>query len=153
MADVIHRTTLEFRPSVNTPDFPEPTWKHNPSMAAVAGVPSRYWKAPANWDAVGAGPVEMSAGEKTTADATILSAARDAAVAAEVDAVERVLRAVVLVIRDELNLHADKINSILTAIDNNTTLATIRTAIAAIADYPQRTVQQLRDAVRNKLGT
>jgi hypothetical protein len=151
--DVIHRTTLKFLQSVNTPDFPEPTWKHNPSMAAVASVPFRYWKAPADWSAGGAGPVEMTTGEKATVDGNLLTASRDATVAQRVDNVEDALRAVVLVVRDELNLHADKINAILTAIDNNSTLANIRTAIAGIADYPQRTVQQLRDAVRNKLGT
>lgn len=74
MANVIHRTMLQFIPSVNTPDFPEPTWKHSPDMSAVASVPQKYWKAPVDWDAVGAGPVEMSAGEKTAADAAILAA-------------------------------------------------------------------------------
>lgn len=68
MANVIHRTTLEFRPSVNEPDFPEPTWKWNPEMSGVAGVPSHYWKAPADWNAAGAGPVEMSQAEKDAVD-------------------------------------------------------------------------------------
>lgn len=68
MADVIHRTTLEFRGSVHTPDFPEPAWKHNPNMTAVAAVPSRYWKAPPSWDG-DVGPVEMTQGEKDTVDA------------------------------------------------------------------------------------
>lgn len=152
MADVINRTTLEFRPSANTPDFPEPTWKHNPDMSAVAGVPRQYWKAPADWDAVGAGPVEMSAGEKAAVDAASLTASRDAATA-QIDQLENVLRAVLLVLRDELNLHADKINAILTAIDNGANLAAVKVNILAIADYPQRTVAQLRTAIRGKLGS
>ena len=71
MANVIHRTTLEFRRSANEPDFPEPTWKWNPDMAGVAGVPEKYWKAPADWDAGGAGPVEMTAPEKAAVDAVL----------------------------------------------------------------------------------
>lgn len=62
-----------------------------------------------------------------------------------------VLRAVMLVILDELNLHATKINAILTAIDNGSTLAQVKTNIAAIADYPARTAGQLRTAVEGKL--
>lgn len=121
-------------------------------MTAVAGVPSKYWKAPADWNAVGAGPVEMSAGEKAAVDAAQLNASRDA-VTAEIDRVENVLRAIVLTIRDELNLHADKINAILTAIDGAATLAQVKAAILLIPDYPQRTIAQLRATVRAKLGS
>lgn len=67
MSNVIHRTTLEFRPSVNEPDFPEPTWKWNPNMTAVVGVPFKYWKAPADWTG-NVGPVEMTASEKAVVD-------------------------------------------------------------------------------------
>lgn len=68
MADVIHRTTLTFVRSVNTPDYPEPVWKWNPNMDGVAGVDRRYWKAPASW--IGdVGPLEMTPAEKVAADA------------------------------------------------------------------------------------
>lgn len=153
MANVIHRTALTYLASVNTPDYPEPTWKHEPSMSAVAGVPSRYWKAPADWNAAGAGPVEMTQGEKDSVDAALLTAARDSSVVARIDNVEDVLRAVVLVLRDELNLHADKINAALTAIDTSTNYSTLKSNIGTVADYPQRTIAQLRTAVRNALGT
>lgn len=152
MADVIHRTTLEFRPSVNTLEFPEPTWKHNPSMSAVASVPSRYWKAPADWNPVGAGPVEMTPGEKATVDANALTARRDAEVA-PLDNVETLLRAFMLIVLDEFNLHSTRLNALLTAIDNNSSLANIKTAVLAIQDIPARTAQQLRDAMRGRLGT
>lgn len=68
MAAVIHRTTLQYIPSANEPDHPEPTWKWSPNMAAVAGIPFRYWKAPADWSAAGAGPVEMTQAEKDAVD-------------------------------------------------------------------------------------
>lgn len=91
MADVIHRTTLEFRGSVHTPDFPEPTWKHNPNMTGVVGVPSIYWKAPPTW--IGdVGPVEMTQGEKDAVDAAeaaaLVTANRAVAVAAPDDTQE-----------------------------------------------------------------
>jgi len=60
-------------------------------------------------------------------------------------------RALVLVLVDELNAHADKENSILTAIDSGSTLAQVKTNIAAIADYPQRTIAQLKTAMENKI--
>ena len=85
MANVIHRTTLVYIPSANTPDYPEPTWKHAPDMTAVAAVPAKYWKAPADWDAVGAGPVEMTSGEKATVDAAEATA-RAAALVTSFDA-------------------------------------------------------------------
>lgn len=44
MSDVVHRTTLEIRESVNAPDFAEPTWKTVTASekSAVAGVDPDY---------------------------------------------------------------------------------------------------------------
>lgn len=72
--NVIHRTTLQFLTSVNEPDYPEPTWKWDPDMTAVVGVPTIYWKAPADWNLPGAGPVEMTQAEKDTVDANLAAA-------------------------------------------------------------------------------
>lgn len=152
MANVIHRTTLEFLRSVNDPNFPEPVWKHNPNMSAVEGVPQIYWKAPADWDAAGAGPVEMTTPEKAGVDAAILAAARDGA-AAMFDNVEDALRAFMLAVLDEFNAHAAHNNALLSAVAGATNLATFQAACAAIGDYPERTATQLRNAVRNKLGS
>lgn len=146
--NVIHRTTLQFVASANTPDFPEPTWKHNPDMSAVVGVPVHFQK----WDAVAERPIPQTAGEQAATAAARLTASRNAT-AAQLDQVEGVLRAFMLLLVDELNLHSARLNSILTAIDGAGTYANMRTAIAAIADLPTRTAQQLRDAIRNKLGT
>lgn len=81
MANVIHRTTLEYLPSANTPDYPEPTWKHSPDMSAVAGLPRKYWKAPADWSPPGAGPVAMNAAEQAAVDAAEQTAVDDAEMA------------------------------------------------------------------------
>ena len=77
MADVIHRTTLQFFASVNEPDYPEPTWKWQPNMTGVVGVPTYYWKAPASWDG-DVGPVEMTVPEKAAVDQAIAIAAQGA---------------------------------------------------------------------------
>lgn len=61
------------------------------------------------------------------------------------------MRAVLLVILDELNLHAAKLNAILTAIDNGANLAAVKTNITAITDYPTRTAQQVRTAIQGKI--
>ena len=74
MASVIHRTTLEYRTSVNTPDFPTNTWIINPDLSAVQNVPIKYWKC------VGDAILEMSQSEKDEVDAEeeeILSAKRN----------------------------------------------------------------------------
>lgn len=159
MADVIHKTTLQFLLSVNTPDF-DSTWKINPDWTGVGGrppantVPQRYWKPPADWDAGGAGPVEMSAGEKTTADAAILSADRDARMVALIDQVESVLRHVVLLVRDEQNIQADRYNELRAQIVAATSLANLQTRVTNnTSDMPVRTLTQLRTAIRNALGT
>lgn len=146
--NVINRTTLVYIPSANTPDYPEPAWKHDPDMSQVAGVPTYFWK----WDAVNERPIPMTAGEQATVTAARLAAARDTAAAA-LDQVENVTRAFMLMVLDEFNAHSAKMNALLTAIDGAASLAALKTAVAAIADLPTRTAQQLRDGIRNKLGT
>lgn len=148
MSDVINRTTLQFLRSVNDPLFPEPTWKANPDMSQVAGVDPRFWK----WDAIADRPIPMTAPEQAAVVATALSDARDGAVA-RLAQTEDIMRAFMLLVLDEFNAHTAKTNAILTAIDNATTLANLKTAIAALLDLPTRTEQQLRTAIRNKLGT
>lgn len=148
MVSVIHRTTLEFRPRANTPAFPEPEWKHAPDMSAVVGVEPRYWK----WDSVAERPIPMTQGERDAADLARVTAQRDT-LAAQFQQAESVLRAFMLVALDEFNLHAARVNSILSAIDSGATLAQIKAAVLLVADVPIRTEAQLRTAIRNKLGS
>ena len=63
MADVLNRTTKEYRRSVNTPDYPAGTWIINPNLSAVVGVDRKYWQI--NGDSVS----EMSQAEKDAVDA------------------------------------------------------------------------------------
>jgi len=156
-ANVLNRITKEFRASVNTPDFPTASWIINPDMSAVAGFASKYWvisgdlvllMSQAERDAVDA----KEAADAAAAAIVARDAARDAA-AEQLNQVEDIMRAFALVLLDELNSHKDKINAILTAIDAATSLAEVKTNIGAIADYPTRTVDQLRAALRAKLGS
>lgn len=148
MANVIHRTTLQFIASANEPDYPEPVWKWSPDMSAVVGVPVYFQK----WDAVAERPIPMTQGEQDTVTAARLAAAREAA-AAVLDGVENITRAFMLLVLDEFNAHSAKMNALLTAIDGAATLAALKTTVGTIADLPTRTAQQLRDAIKNKLGS
>lgn len=154
MANVLHRTTKEYRTSVNTPDFPVVDWIHNPDLSVVTGFAPKYWEI--RGDLVGL----MDQAERDAVDAAeaqaLLDAARAAAKAAYDAALEefsKALKAVALLTQDELNLHALKINAILDAIDGASSLSTLKTAVAAIADYPQRTPAQLKAAFDNKVDT
>jgi len=67
----------------------------------------------------------------------------------EIDRNAQLTRAAVLVILDEFNQHALKINAILDAVDGANTLGVLKSAVAAIADYPQRTNAQLINAIQS----
>ncbi len=73
MSDVVHRTTLEYRVSVHTPDFPSGTWVINPDLSLLVGLIERkYWKV------VGDDVLEMTQPEKDAVDAAEAQAALDA---------------------------------------------------------------------------
>lgn len=44
MSTVLHRSTLEVRRKVNTPEFDTATWIINPDLSVVSRHPKRYWK-------------------------------------------------------------------------------------------------------------
>jgi len=70
MANVFHKTTYEYRRSVNTPDYSPVEWAINPDVSALitAQIPQRYWK----WDPVISAVVEMSEAEKAQRDQSTL---------------------------------------------------------------------------------
>jgi hypothetical protein len=80
MAHVLHKTAdpVDYRVSVNTPDFPPADWFINPDVSAVVAVPTKYWARPLS-DPV----TEMSQSEKDAVDAAeaaaITTAARNGA--------------------------------------------------------------------------
>lgn len=76
MANVLNRTSLEYLPSVNTPDYPEAAWIRNPDLTAVANCPKKHWKI------VGDDVVEMTQAEKDAVDAAQLPGIKQAKAAA-----------------------------------------------------------------------
>lgn len=172
MVVAIHRTTLELRPSADTATVPEPTWKHNPSLTAVGWtsesvpptVPFKYWKAPADWDAGGAGPVEMSAGEKAAVDAALLAADRDGRIA-RYDNLEDDLRQLLRALVDEFNAHSDRLdehgaryNALRAQILTATSLANLQTRVSnstqdMSTDMPTRTLANVKTVIRNGYGS
>lgn len=146
MSTVLHRTTRQLIRSANTPDYPTAQWIIEPDLLAVAGFAPKYWII------IGDVVTLMTQMQRDAVDAAEVEAGRESTAAA-LDAAENLARATLLVMLAEFNNHAAKINALLDAIDGASNLATLKTSVALIADYPQRTVQQLRTAVRNKLGT
>jgi hypothetical protein len=122
MSDVVNRDTLEFRRSVDRPLWPDPPWKHDPDMSAVAGVPVKYQK----WDGGADRPVEMTQAEKDAVDAAEAQALEDAEMGRL--NLKDALTALALVVLDEINTLRT---------DPRTTL-------------PAYTVAQLKTAIRDK---
>lgn len=74
------------------------------------------------------------------------------AVIAPIDTADDVLRAVVLMLLDELNLHSTRFKAVLDAAAGASTLAGFKTAMAAIQSIPQRTPAEVRAAIRAKVA-
>lgn len=146
MPAYLNRKTLAYRQSVSEPEIKDPeNWVKDPDLSAVAGVPSRYWKL--SGDVVSA----MTQAERDAVGAALLVSARDAAIS-QLQQPEDILRAFMLIVLDEFTLHAQRVNALLTAIDNAGSLAALKTAAGQIVDIPVRTEEQLRTAIRNRMG-
>jgi hypothetical protein len=144
MATVLHRTTKELKFSADENFHPVSDWIHEPNLSAVSGFASKYWNI--SGDVV----TLMSEAERAAVDASDMGALRDS-ISEKIESQQSYERAFAEILLDELNMHAARVNAILNAIDNGSSLASIKTAVAAIADVPTRTLAQLRTALRNKL--
>ncbi len=85
-------------------------------------------------------------------DQTRIDAVRDD-IKAKLDNAEDILRAFALLVLEDRNLLAAKLNGIRTLTINNATYAAYRTAITAAEATPIYTEAQLLTAIKNKLGT
>lgn len=121
-------------------------WLYDPDLSAVTGEPVKYW--------IITGDVVtlMDQAAKDAVDADELSATRDSQ-ANIFDGVEAYERAFALMLLDEINGLSNKINAILDAIDAANNLGDVKTAIAAVADRPIRTIADIKTGFRNKLGS
>ena len=98
-------------------------WIHAPDLSAVAGFPNVYWII------IGDVISLMSQTERDAVDAAILETRRDS-VAAELDALEGILRAFMKIVLSEINI--------------------VRAGLKP--SLPARTFTQLKSALRNELG-
>jgi hypothetical protein len=148
MADVLNTETLEMRQSVNEGSAPydSPPWivitREQYNLWSVIPLQYRKWVT----DHI----EEMSQPEKDSVDAALLQAQLDGVVQI-VDQQGEILRAFMLMVLDEFNLHSTLSNGIKSAIDAGSTLAQIKTPVAALSPVPTRTAQQVRAALRAKL--
>lgn len=143
MSNVIHRTTLEFRPSVNEPDYPEPTWKWDPDMSQVVGVDSRYWK----WDAANERPIPMTAPEQAAVDSAENAALVTEIMSEVMDLVNGLIRAQ----RIRNNTMRQNIADILAAAGSSGNYNAFVNAMSAIASPGQITPAANRTFIRNKV--
>lgn len=145
MADFVNPSTLDLVASAN--DMPPP-WVvcSRAQLTQWQAIPAQYRK----W--VADRVEEMTQGEKDAADAARLQTQRDS-LSEQLDQQEDILRAFMLVVLHEFNAHADKTNAVLNAVDAAVSLADFKARVSLINNYPHRTAQQLRDAVRGKLGS
>lgn len=146
MPNYLHRTTKQQLRSIAPADLPEPeaNYIRDPDLSAVTGQPPKYWLI------AGDTVTLMDQSARDAVDAAELSAESDS-IADELDTPRTIVRAFAEVLLDELNAHALKINAILDAIDNANNLGDVKTSVAVIADHPQRSLAQLKTAVRSKL--
>lgn len=146
MAAVLNRTTKQYIPSANTPDYPAAQWIINPNLSAVIGFDSRYWII--TGDAV----TLMSQAERDVVDATLIAARKDS-ISNDIDATHpSYQRALAEILIDEINNLRQKHNSMRTEILAATSLANLQSRITTnFAVMPDRTLAQLKTALRNKL--
>jgi hypothetical protein len=150
MADVLNTSTLEMRASVNEAQAPynAPPWIiiTRAQFDLWSTIPQQYRK----W--TGVAVEEMTGPEKNAVDLAALEASRDEIVQ-QLDQQEDILRAFAGILVDELNAQASRTNALLDAIDAAASLAALKTAVAPITNLPTRTLSQLRQAIRTKLGS
>lgn len=91
--------------------------------------------------------------DKSAAEIEAETDLRRDGIAAQLDAAEDVLRAILAVLVDEFNRHSDRDGLLAAATAAATSLADFKDRIAAVPPVPTRSFADLRDAVRQKLGS
>lgn len=155
MSDVVVFNTqntrvLDYLRSVNTPDFEgRPDVLINPDVTTLIanGVNPKYWKV------VNSQVVEMTQGEKDyldgmeqqdlVAQAKALAKSLQASDATQ----ERLMRAIVKLTVDQLNLVRGWTNSFKTVVASSATLADIKSGVAGLNTFQTLTYQNAKDAI------
>lgn len=147
MASLLNTSTLEILRSADETKLSAPWLVISEQNAATwQAIPPQYRKL------VGEVIEAMTQAEQDAVDASHRQAAR-AAAAAQLEQQEDILRAFMLIVLDDRNVLAARLSSILDAIDGASSLATLKTAVASINNPRQYDEQQLRDAIKARLGS
>ena len=121
-------------------------WLYRPNLDAVEGFPSKYW--------IVTGDVVtlMDQPERDAVDAAELTASRDSTVS-QLDGPEDILRAFMLLVVEEFNNHATRLNGIKDGISAANSLSDVKAAMVSVPTMPTRTAADLKAAIRNNLGS
>ena len=149
MGDWVHRTTKAYLQSVSPDSLPDliSNYISQPDLSGVVGVPSKYW--------IITGDIisEMSPVEKDAVDAQNLSDSRDGIIQEQIDQLESVLRQVVIATVKEINILRQWIADLKTATASANNLNDFKAKIAALPDFTDRTLSQIKTQLRNNLGS
>jgi len=153
MPNYLHRTTKVYQTSVSTIDLIEPVGNYiqDPDLTAVVGFPSIYWTITGDIVTL------MTQGQRDAVDAAILAdQITDEKTQAEVihdlsSADSRALRAVVLLLVDELNSLRTQWRDFQTVVDAAANLGAMKTGVAGLPTLNDRTYSQARTAIGNKI--
>jgi len=153
MPNYLHRTSKQYLTSRSPADLDEQeaNYIQDPELSAVVGFPSIYWTI--TGDVVSL----MSQGERDAVDAAILAAqVTEEKTGAESlydlsQAEARALRAMVLLIVDELNSLRTQWRDFQTAVDAAANLGQMKTGVAGLPSLADRTYGQARTVIGNKI--
>ena len=153
MPNYLHRTSKQYLTSRSPADLIEPVGNYiqDPDLTAVVGFPSIYWTITGDIVTL------MTQGQRDAVDAAILAdQITDEKTQAEVihdlsSADSRALRAVVLLLVDELNSLRTQWRDFQTVVDAAANLGAMKTGVAGLPTLNDRTYSQARTAIGNKI--
>lgn len=152
--DINTDRVVNYLPSVSTPDFQgRSDVLINPDLTALVGVPMRYWKHS------GGVVIQMTAPERSAVDAEIVAAAvaefrggGKAVLDTQTD-MSVLIRAFADITKDELNALRQWLTDFKGDVAAATSLADLKTRVAANPSLPDRDLGQLRTAIKNRIDS
>jgi len=158
MATFLHRTTKQLAPDNGTGDLGA-AWIRNPDLSAVDGVASLYWiiegdtVRPATGGEIAAIDAQAAIDAANAASALLAAqrAAASDAIASLREESYMIDRATLLLMLSEINLLRATFATLKSGTANAGTFAAFKTVVSGLNSNTQRTIQQLRTAVRNNI--
>lgn len=147
MSNFIHKTTKEYRKSVNDPDYAGGDWLlvEGDNQLVIDSTPAKYIKI------TGGVLTAMTDEERLIVDAAEKQVSHDA-IADQLLVEGNEMRALLLLVIDELNSRTAALNSILQSIAKSGDVAGIKTEMGKIAALPEITLEGIKETYKTKLG-